>query len=172
MATDSPDDLNLLICYMHIAYSSPDRQKSVPNVYPILSDKVPPWALTVSPGFRGYAPTGSTASRMRLHVAFAASGPLAPFTTSPTRPRLRLPGTTRLVLRISLASSECVILTAQLENGVRPRFTREKSVDILREGRACLPMDPWRNSLRPLRPVRFPCGWALRRDRCVPRCCR
>jgi transposase len=37
-----------------------------------------------------------TASRMRLHTAFAASGPLGPFATAAARPRLRLPGADRL----------------------------------------------------------------------------
>jgi hypothetical protein len=52
------------------------------------------------------APTnGSTASRMRLHRASARSGTFSPCAATAPRPRLRLPGTTRLVLRTSLAGS-------------------------------------------------------------------
>ncbi|MEA3273832.1 MAG: hypothetical protein U9Q81_00725, partial [Pseudomonadota bacterium] len=41
-----------------------------------------------------------------LHVASAGSGTYGPYATAATCPRLRLPGTTRLVLRTSLARSE------------------------------------------------------------------
>jgi len=49
---------------------------------------------------------GLTAYRMRLHLACVSSGTYGPFATSASRSRLRLPRTTRLALRASLAGSE------------------------------------------------------------------
>jgi len=43
---------------------------------------------------------------MRLHLACVSSGTYGPFATSASRSRLRLPRTTRLALRASLAGSE------------------------------------------------------------------
>jgi len=48
---------------------------------------------------------GLTAYRMRLHLACVSSGTYGPFATSASRSRLRLPRTTRLALRASLAGS-------------------------------------------------------------------
>jgi len=42
---------------------------------------------------------------MRLHLACVSSGTYGPFATSASRSRLRLPRTTRLALRASLAGS-------------------------------------------------------------------
>jgi len=50
---------------------------------------------------------GLTAYRMRLHLACVSSGTYGPFATSASRSRLRLPRTTRLALRASLAGSDC-----------------------------------------------------------------
>jgi len=50
---------------------------------------------------------GLTAYRMRLHLACVSSGTYGPFATSASRSRLRLPRTTRLALRASLAGSGC-----------------------------------------------------------------
>jgi len=50
---------------------------------------------------------GLTAYRMRLHLACVSSGTYGPFATSASRSRLRLPRTTRLALRASLAGSVC-----------------------------------------------------------------
>ena len=49
---------------------------------------------------------GSTAYRMRVHRPFARSGTCGPCAATAPRTRLRLPGTTRLVLLTSLAGSE------------------------------------------------------------------
>jgi len=49
---------------------------------------------------------GLTAYRMRLHLACVSSGTYGPFATSASRSRLRLPRTTRLALRASLAGSD------------------------------------------------------------------
>jgi len=43
---------------------------------------------------------------MRLHLACVSSGTYGPFATSASRSRLRLPRTTRLALRASLAGSD------------------------------------------------------------------
>jgi len=51
---------------------------------------------------------GLTAYRMRLHLACVSSGTYGPFATSASRSRLRLPRTTRLALRASLAGSDGV----------------------------------------------------------------
>ena len=56
---------------------------------------------------------GLTACRMRLHMASAGYGTFGPFATAAIRPRLRLPGTTRLVLRTSMAGSICRVITLQ-----------------------------------------------------------
>jgi len=45
---------------------------------------------------------------MRLHLACVSSGTYGPFATSASRSRLRLPRTTRLALRASLAGSACI----------------------------------------------------------------
>ena len=50
---------------------------------------------------------GLTACRMRLHMLSAGYGTCGPFATPTIRTRLRLPGTTRLVLRTSMAGSVC-----------------------------------------------------------------
>jgi GT2 family glycosyltransferase len=50
---------------------------------------------------------GSTACRMRLHTPCGGCGTSGPFAPAAAPPRLRLPRTTRLVLRTSLAGSDC-----------------------------------------------------------------
>jgi len=54
---------------------------------------------------------GLTAYRMRLHLACVSSGTYGPFATSASRSRLRLPRTTRLALRASLAGSVGLMLS-------------------------------------------------------------
>jgi len=56
---------------------------------------------------------GLTAYRMRLHLACVSSGTYGPFATSASRSRLRLPRTTRLALRASLAGSDGYCLKRQ-----------------------------------------------------------
>jgi len=57
---------------------------------------------------------GLTAYRMRLHLACVSSGTYGPFATSASRSRLRLPRTTRLALRASLAGSERFPFSSEL----------------------------------------------------------
>ncbi len=74
----------------------PGRPASVPLRHTIASSAQAPQ----------HSHNGLTAFRMRLHMLSAGYGTCGPFATPTIRPRLRLPGTTRIVLRTSMAGSE------------------------------------------------------------------
>ena len=74
----------------------PGRPASVPLRHPIASS---------APATQ-HSHNGLTACRMRLHMASVRYGTCGPFATAAIRTRLRLPGTTRLVLRTSMAGSD------------------------------------------------------------------
>ena len=71
---------------------------------------------------------GLTAYRMRLHLACVSSGTYGPFATSASRSRLRLPRTTRLALRASLAGSGGMV------GPLEPPVSRNRSYGPRMEG--------------------------------------